>query len=77
MTDIKKIRAIVGAFGENVDMEQLVYQANVLKFVCHDDLKKKLLKTKDRPIVYVCKLDAVWGDGGDGTGRNLLGNILM
>ena len=36
-----------------------------------------LLLTANRPIVYHTNTDSFWGDGGDGTGQNKLGKILM
>jgi len=40
-------------------------------------LRETLLATGDSTIVEHTKNDAYWGDGGDGTGKNRLGEILM
>ena len=47
------------------------------KFSQHEDLKKLLLDTCDAEIVEHTSNDSYWGDGGDGSGRNMLGRILM
>jgi ribA/ribD-fused uncharacterized protein len=47
------------------------------KFTQHDDLKAVLLGTGDALLVEHTANDSYWGDGGDGSGRNRLGQILM
>ena len=47
------------------------------KFLQHPDLKKVLLSTGDAELIEHTKNDKVWADGGDGTGRNELGKVLM
>jgi ribA/ribD-fused uncharacterized protein len=47
------------------------------KFTQHADLRDLLLATGDAVIVEHTERDAYWGDGGDGSGRNRLGEILM
>ena len=47
------------------------------KFMQHDDLKKTLIDTGDAIIVEHTDNDSYWGDGGDGSGKNMLGRILM
>ncbi|HVJ63027.1 MAG TPA: NADAR family protein [Tahibacter sp.] len=47
------------------------------KFSQHDDLRTLLLSTGDAKLVEHTTNDAYWGDGGDGSGRNKLGQILM
>ena len=41
------------------------------------DPKLLLLATGDSVIVEHTEADAFWGDGGDGSGKNMLGRILM
>jgi ribA/ribD-fused uncharacterized protein len=43
----------------------------------HDDLTKLLLSTGDAKLVEHTTNDSYWGDGGDGSGKNMLGQILM
>jgi ribA/ribD-fused uncharacterized protein len=47
------------------------------KFTQHDELRGMLLATEKAKLVESTTNDAYWGDGGDGTGKNLLGRILM
>jgi len=55
-----------------------VMRAAVLaKFTQHPDLQAQLLLTGDAELVEHTANDSYWGDGGDGTGKNMLGRILM
>jgi ribA/ribD-fused uncharacterized protein len=47
------------------------------KFAQHADLAALLLTTGDALIVEHARRDRYWGDGGDGSGANNLGQILM
>lgn len=49
-----------------------------LKF-CDEKLKIKLLETGSRYIVQNChkNFDPFWADNGDGTGKNMMGVLLM
>jgi ribA/ribD-fused uncharacterized protein len=47
------------------------------KFTQHPDLRETLLATGDARIVEHTENDSYWGDGGDGSGKNRLGKILM
>eukprot|EP01080_Neovahlkampfia_damariscottae_P003825 gene3825-6986_t len=57
--------------------EDIMYKVCLAKFTQHDDLKKILISTKDAKLVEHTRNDSYWGDGGDGTGKNRLGFILM
>ena len=57
--------------------DQIMYKALLAKFTQHDDLRKLLLETKERKLVERSPYDSYWGDGGDGTGKNRLGELLM
>ncbi|WP_017662499.1 NADAR family protein [Baaleninema simplex] len=56
---------------ENI-MERAVFQ----KFKTHADIRNILLETGDEAIVENSPIDAYWGCGKDGTGKNRLGQIL-
>jgi hypothetical protein len=47
------------------------------KFTQHEDLKAILIGTGDAPLVEHTANDRYWGDGGDGSGKNRLGQLLM
>ncbi len=52
-------------------------QAVRAKFTQHEDIRAILLATGDATLVEHTENDAYWGDGGDGSGKNMLGRILM
>jgi N-glycosidase YbiA len=55
-----------------------VMRAAVLaKFTQHEELCTLLLSTGDSKLVEHTQNDDYWGDGGDGSGKNMLGRILM
>src|SRR5262249_30951784 len=47
------------------------------KFTQHDELRAVLLSTGNATIVEHTENDDYWGDGGDESGKNMLGQILM
>jgi N-glycosidase YbiA len=47
------------------------------KFSQHEELALLLLSTGDARLVEHTENDDYWGDGGDGSGKNMLGRILM
>ena len=57
--------------------DDIMRKAVRAKFTQHDGLKQKLLDTGDAKIVEHTENDSYWGDGGDGSGKNMLGMILM
>lgn len=57
--------------------DQLMLEAVRAKFTQHDELKAILLGTGDARLVEHTENDSYWGDGGDGSGKNRLGQILM
>ncbi len=57
--------------------DKIMYDVVKAKFSQHEILREKLLATGDSPIVQHSPDNDYWGDGGDGTGKNKLGKILM
>ena len=57
--------------------EDVMYKALLAKFTQHNDLKKLLLGTGERKLIEHSPYDSYWGDGGNGTGKNRLGELLM
>jgi N-glycosidase YbiA len=47
------------------------------KFAAHSQLRELLLSTGDEEIIEKTTRDYYWGCGTDGTGKNMLGKILM
>ncbi len=54
-------------------MRKVVFQ----KVIQNKEMFDTLLATKDAELIEHTKNDAYWADGGDGSGRNMLGIILM
>lgn len=57
--------------------DDIMREAVRAKFLQHADLRDVLLSTEGANIVEHTTNDAYWGDGGDGSGKNMLGRILM
>ena len=57
--------------------EQVMLEALRAKFTQHEELKAVLLGTGDAVLVEHTANDSYWGDGGDGSGKNRLGVLLM
>lgn len=55
----------------------IMYEAVHAKFTQHPALGALLLGTGEARIVERTRRDSYWGDGGDGSGLNKLGQILM
>jgi len=47
------------------------------KFAAHPPLTEKLQSTGDAEIIEASPMSRYWGAGADGTGKNMLGRILM
>src|SRR5690606_32064817 len=56
---------------------QVMTEAVLAKFTQHEELRTLLLATEDALLVEHTDNDSYWGDGGDGSGKNMLGRILM
>ncbi len=57
--------------------DSIMHEAVRAKFTQHADLREILLGTGEAEIVEKTEKDKYWGDGGDGRGKNKLGQILM
>lgn len=56
---------------------QVMYECCLAKFLQHADLRKKLLDTGDEVLIEDSPIDWYWGCGADGTGKSVLGQVLM
>ena len=57
--------------------DELMKAALLAKFRQNKDIREILLSTGDVQLVEHTKNDRYWGDGGDGSGKNKLGLLLM
>ena len=57
--------------------DSIMYKAVKAKFTQHPEIAKLLMGTGDALLVEHTERDSYWGDGGNGTGKNKLGEILM
>ena len=57
--------------------DEVMYEAVKTKFSQHSDLKEILLSTGSATLIEHTEKDAYWADGGDGSGKKMLGIILM
>jgi len=57
--------------------EHVMYKALQAKFTQHPDLHEQLLATGDAILAEHTNKDTYWGDGGNGSGLNRLGALLM
>lgn len=57
--------------------DDIMRKAVLEKFKENNDAKKILLSTGDEEIIEKTTKDYYWGCGEDGTGKNMLGKILM
>ena len=57
--------------------EGVVLDALRAKFTRHADLRELLRGAGDALLVERTANDDYWGDGGDGSGKNRLGQLLM
>ena len=55
----------------------IMRKALLAKFTQHKHLRQLLLRTGDNMLIEHTPYDKFWGDGGDGTGDNHLGLLLM
>ena len=57
--------------------DNVMREALRAKFTQHPQLQSLLLETGDAVLVEHTTNDGYWADGGDGTGKNRLGILLM
>lgn len=57
--------------------DEIMLKAVLCKFEAHDHIRAILLSTGDETLIEDTSDDYYWGRGTDGSGRNMLGKILM
>jgi len=55
----------------------IMFECVFAKFTQHKDLQNLLLSTGEEEIIEDSPIDYYWGCGKDGSGKNMLGKILM
>lgn len=55
----------------------IMRDALIAKFSQHQNLRELLIGTGQHKLVEHTENDSYWGDGGDGSGSNMLGRLLM
>lgn len=55
----------------------IMRRALYAKFMQHSNLRDLLLRTNQMMLIERNSMDRFWGDGGDGSGMNRLGELLM
>lgn len=57
--------------------DDIMRKALLCKFSSHSDIREILLSTGNQKLVENSPIDYYWGCGSDGSGKNMLGIILM
>lgn len=57
--------------------ERVMTKALLRKFLQHPKLRKEIILTGESNLIEHTENDCYWGDGGDGSGENRLGILLM
>lgn len=57
--------------------DEIMKKAVLQKFLTHNDIREILIATSNEEIVEETTDDYYWGCGTNGTGKNVLGKILM
>jgi ribA/ribD-fused uncharacterized protein len=56
---------------------QVMKECVLAKFLQHKDLRDQLMATGDEELIEDSPIDYYWGCGADGSGQNVLGQVLM
>ncbi len=57
--------------------DNIMFKALLAKYFQNSDLAEMLLATGNEELIEHTKKDKYWADGGDGSGKNRLGQLLM
>ena len=75
--DLGRSRAVPMRADWEAVKDDVMRRAVLCKFEKHDEASVVLLGTGDEEIIEDSPSDYYWGCGADGTGKNMLGKILM
>lgn len=56
---------------------EIMKECCMAKFLQHPDLRQQLMATGTEELIEDSPVDFFWGCGADGTGQNVLGQVLM
>ncbi|MFM7408253.1 MAG: NADAR family protein [Cuspidothrix sp.] len=57
--------------------DNIMRKAVLSKFSTHKDIQEILLSTGNEELIEISPIDYYWGCGADGSGKNMLGIVLM
>lgn len=57
--------------------DKIMLEVVMAKFSQYNDIRELLLSTGDSELIEHTSNDSYWADGGDGSGKNMLGITLM
>ncbi|MDA3837005.1 MAG: NADAR family protein [Nanoarchaeota archaeon] len=77
--DVKKLSLTNDNFSKDWDKikVEVIIKAVREKFETHSEARDLLLSTDDEELIEANPDDYFWGEGEDGTGKNMMGEILM
>ena len=75
--ELGRSRAMPLRAGWEAIKDDVMYRAVLQKFQTHQELKALLLSTGTEQLIENAPGDYYWGCGKDGSGKNMLGQILM
>lgn len=55
----------------------VMYECVLAKFLQHKNIRDQLLATGEEELIENSLVDSFWGCGANGTGKNMLGHVLM
>ena len=76
-SDLGRNRKILIRSDWELEKNNIMHNAVLIKFITHKKLQALLLSTGDQNIIENAPGDYYWGCGKDGSGCNHLGKILM
>jgi ribA/ribD-fused uncharacterized protein len=62
---------------DTIHKDRVMEECVLAKFLQHKDIRDQLLATGTEELIEDSPVDWYWGCGKDGTGKNMLGKILM
>lgn len=76
---IKRMEHFKHSIRKNWDSikDEIMFKGLLAKFMQNSSLKLNLLKTGNKPIVFINRYQKHWSNGLDGSGENTLGKLLM